>query len=48
MRRLQTGLILLSKVPKARLEEKSQENLQETCRFKQAERIYALSWQALE
>jgi len=48
MQRLQTGLILLSKVPKARLEQESQENLQETCCFEQAEGICTLSWQALE
>jgi hypothetical protein len=48
MHRLQTGLVLLSEVPKARLEQESQENLQETCCFKQAERICTLSWQALE
>jgi hypothetical protein len=48
MQRLQTGLVLLSKVPKARLEQESQENLQETCCFKQSERICTFSWQALE
>jgi len=48
MQRLQAGLILLRKVPKARLEQESQENLQEACCFKQAEGICALSWQVLE
>jgi hypothetical protein len=47
MQRLQTGLILLSKVPKARLEQGSQENLQEACCLEPAEGIYTLSWQAL-
>jgi hypothetical protein len=47
MQRLQTGLILLSKVPKARLEQEPQENLQEACCFEQAEGICTLSWQAL-
>jgi len=48
MQRLQTGLILLSKVPKARLEQESQENLQGACCFEQAEEICTFSWQALE
>jgi hypothetical protein len=48
MHRLQTGLILFSKVPKARLEQKPQENMQETCCFKPAERIYTLYREALE
>ena len=48
MHRLQTGLVLLCKMPKARLEQESQENLQETCCFKQAEKMCILSWQALE
>jgi hypothetical protein len=47
MQRLQTGLVLLSKVPKARLEQGSQENLQEACCFEQAEGICTFSWQAL-
>jgi hypothetical protein len=47
MQRLQTGLILLGKVPKARLEQESQENLQEACYPEPAEGIYTLSRQAL-
>ena len=48
MQRLQAGLILLSKVPKARLGQESQENLQADYCFEQAEGIYTLSWQVLE
>jgi hypothetical protein len=48
MRRLQTGLVLLSRVPKAGLEKKSQENLQETYDLEQAQRICTRSQKALE
>jgi hypothetical protein len=47
MQRLQTGLILLIKVPKAGLEQEPQENLQEACCTEQAEGLCTLSWQAL-
>jgi hypothetical protein len=47
MQRLQTSLILLRKVPKAKLEQESQENLQEAGCFEPAQGIYTLSWQAL-
>jgi hypothetical protein len=39
VRRLQTGLVLLSRVPEAGLEEKSQGNLQEAYGLEQAQRI---------
>jgi hypothetical protein len=39
MRRLQTSLVLLSRVPNAGLEKKSQANLQEACGLEQAQRI---------
>jgi len=48
MRRLQKSLMLLIKVPKARLEQESQGTVQEAYCFEQAEGICALSWQALE
>jgi hypothetical protein len=44
---LQTGLILLSKVLKAGLEQLSQEDMQENCCFEQKERTYASYWQEL-
>lgn len=43
MQLLQTGLILFTKVSKARLEWELQENLQKACCFGQAEEIYTLS-----
>jgi hypothetical protein len=48
MRRLQTGLVLLCRVPKAGLEKKSQEDLQEACSLEQAQRIRTRSQKALE
>jgi hypothetical protein len=39
MRRLQTSLVLLSRVPNTGLEKKSQANLQEACGLEQAQRI---------
>jgi hypothetical protein len=39
MHRLQKGLVLLSRVPEAGLEKKSQENLQEAYGLEQAQRI---------